>query len=63
MIPINREFDPKLKKFFTISKGVDESIFELTAVYFITVLNSMIETASFITPSPNTMLNSFGYSS
>lgn len=31
------------------------------AVYFITVLNKMIDTASFIIPSPKTILKSVGY--
>jgi hypothetical protein len=30
------------------------------AVYFITVLNKMMQTASFVTPSPKTIENNFG---
>jgi hypothetical protein len=41
--------------------GVLSVISEFVAVYFMTVLKSMIDTASLIMPSPKTMLKSLGY--
>jgi hypothetical protein len=61
MMPTDNELKPRFKKFLTICTGVSDVIFELIEVYFITVLNNIMLTASFVTPSPNTILNSFGY--
>jgi hypothetical protein len=43
-----------------ISKGVLILITLVFEVYFITVLNKIMETASFKIPSPNTMLKRVG---
>jgi hypothetical protein len=44
-------------------KGVVSVISLVLAVYFITVLNKIIDTASLRMPSPKTILNSLGYCS
>ena len=59
--PISSELKPSVKKFAIILKGVLTSMTDVLAVYFITVLNRMIETASLMMPSPNTILNKLGY--
>ena len=61
MIPIMREAKPNSVKSPIIWNGVLAVISLFLAVYFITVLNKMIETASLIIPSPKTILNSVGY--
>ena len=59
--PIKNELNPNEKKLPKMWIGVIADMTELTAVYFITVLNKMMETASFMIPSPNTILNNLGY--
>lgn len=59
--PINKESNPREQKSLTILNGVIQLISVLIAEYFITVLKRIIETASFMIPSPKTILKSFGY--
>jgi hypothetical protein len=58
--PMSKELSVKPKNSEMILIGVVTVISEVVAVYFITVLNKIIETASFVIPSPNTILKSFG---
>jgi transcriptional regulator of NAD metabolism len=59
--PINNEKNARVRKLPSTFKGVEEvnSPFNGLA-YSYTVLNRMIQTASFVIPSPNTKLNNFG---
>ena len=61
MTPTNIELHDRDKKFITIWIGVAQSIVAFVEVYFITVWNIIIDTASFIIPSPKTIENNFGY--
>ena len=61
--PTNTDKNASCKKLPTILKGV-AAVKELSgSEYCMTVLKRIIETASLVIPSPNTKLNSLGYSS
>lgn len=62
-IPTKIEKKLKLIKLPTILNGVDPVNSESGPEYSITVLNKIIQTASFVIPSPNTKLKSLGCSS
>lgn len=61
MTPINHELNPSWRNSLAIITGVAEVISLVSEVYFITVLKRIILTASFVIPSPKTMLNRRGY--
>lgn len=63
IIPMKTEKNPRIAKSPIIISGVSPLISLVALVYFKTVLNRIIETASFVIPSPNTILKSFGYAS
>ena len=60
---MNRELKASCRKSLAMVKGVVSVISLVLAVYFITVLNKIIDTASFRMPSPKTILKSLGYCS
>jgi hypothetical protein len=60
MTPMSSETRPNRMKSPKIMRPVEVSTLEVSFVYFITVLNRIIDTASLMMPSPNTMLKSFG---
>ena len=60
--PINIDTKPSNKNCPNISKGVDHLKDEFAPQEF-TTLNRMIDTASFVQPSPNMIEYSLGYSS
>jgi len=57
---MNKELKPSWTNSEMIAKGVLQAISEFLEVYFMTVLNRMMETASLMIPSPKTMLNNLG---
>ena len=59
--PMTSDLRPKSANCFKMFRGVSEVISEFSEVYFITVLKRMMDTASLMMPSPNTMLKSLGY--
>jgi hypothetical protein len=63
MIPMIKELNPSAAKSPPIISGVSISIllFFLGSVNYNTVLNNMMDTASLMIPSPNTILKSRGY--
>lgn len=63
MNPINTEAIARYKKLPTIAKGVPVVNSLSGPEYCITVLNRIMQTASFVIPSPKIKLNSLGYSS
>ena len=65
MIPINHELKANPKKSLQIPKTSSPEIssFLVEVVNLSTALNKIIETASFVIPSPNTILKSLGYAS
>ena len=60
---MNRELKASCRKSLAMVKGVVTVISLVLAVYFITVLNKIIDTASLRMPSPKTILKSLGYCS
>lgn len=60
MTPMSSEIRPNSMKSPKIMKGVELSTLDVAFVYSMTVLKRMIDTASLIMPSPNTILKSFG---
>jgi len=56
--PILSETIPSIKNYATITKGVNHS--NWTCYKWFTVLKSIIDTISFVTPSPNIQLKSLG---
>ena len=61
--PINTERNANCKKLPMILNGVAAVNSFSGPEYCMTVLKRIIHTASLVIPSPNTKLNSFGYSS
>lgn len=61
IIPMRNDTKPSSMKSFMIIKGVIESITVFFySVNLSTVLNRIIETASLVIPSPNTIAKRFG---
>ena len=63
MIPMNHELKANVKKSLQIPHMSSPEISSLLVevVNLSTALNRIIETASFVIPSPKTMLKSLGY--
>ena len=60
IIPINRDLNARVVKSPIIVSGVPAVIGYFFVVNLSTALNKIIDTASFVIPSPNTILNSLG---
>lgn len=60
MIPMNNDLKARVEKLVIIFNGVPAVIFFPDVVNLSTALNRIIETASFVIPSPKTILNNFG---
>ena len=60
IIPIKSDLKASVENSPMIYIGVDAVILDPDVVNLRTALNKIIDTASFVIPSPNTILNNFG---